>query len=324
MAEKIKWGIIGLGKIAHTFAEDLLRSPATELTAVASRSAKKAESFAAKYGAPHHFSSYEQFIESAEVDVVYIATPHAFHVALSRECLLKGKAVLCEKPMGMNAKEVRSITELAKEKKLFLMEGIWTRFMPSFIKMQALLAEGVLGKIKHLEADFGFAAKYNEQGRLFNKKLGGGSLLDIGIYPLFLSLHVLGKPSKIKAEAEICATGVDSSCRMELYYEKGATAKLYSSFMKTTPTEAIIFGENGNLKLHTRFHHSPKLTLNLNNGEATIFELPYLGNGYVHEISEVNKCLRNGVTQSELLPLKFSLQLTELLDSVREKIGLVY
>lgn len=324
MTAKIKWGIIGLGKIAHTFAEDLLRAPQTELAAVASRSAAKAQKFAAAFQVPAHFSSYQKFIENAAVDVVYIATPHPFHVALSQSCLQSGKAVLCEKPLAMNAAELEQLIKTANTSQKFLMEGLWTRFMPTYTKAMALIADGVLGEINHLEADFGFQAKYSTTGRLFNKQLGGGSLLDIGIYPLFLSLSVLGWPDNIKAQASFSATGVDEACTIHLEYAGGATAQLFSTFKENTPTQATIRGEKGSLKLHPRFHQSQQVSLYLNGRAPQHFELPYRGNGYIAEIEEVNFCLRKGLNESPKLPNRFSLELCQLLDAVRKEIDLIY
>lgn len=324
MTTKIKWGIIGLGKIAHTFAQDLLRAPHTELAAVASRSAEKARKFATDFQVPAHYASYQNFIENAEVDVVYIATPHPFHVALSQSCLQNGKAVLCEKPLAMNAAQLEQLINTAETSRKFLMEGLWTRFMPSFQKAVALIANGVLGEINHLEADFGFQAKYSTTGRLFNKQLGGGSLLDIGIYPLFLSLSVLGQPKSIKAQADFSPTGVDESCTIHLEYPRGASAHLHSTFAKHTPTQATIVGEKGHLIVQPRFHQSQHLSLHINGREVQHFELPYRGNGYIAEIEEVNSCLRKGLSESPKLPHSFSLKLCQLLDAVRNEINLIY
>lgn len=323
MSTIIKWGIIGLGKIAHKFAHDLLLSEGAALKAVASRSHEKAEAFAQKYAAQRYYGSYQELADDPAIDVVYIATPHPLHIENTRMCLESGKAVLCEKPMGMNAGELSEMVKLARRKKLFLMEGIWTRFMPSTLKLLELLESGVIGKVKHIRADFGFVAPFDPDERLFSKQLGGGSLLDIGIYPVFLAQLLLGQPRQIKAAARMASTGVDSHCSMIFSYGDQALASLESTFENNTPTEALIYGEKGSIKMHHRFHQSEQLTLEVN-GNQESFDLPYHGNGYTHEIEEVQNCLKLGQCESDSLPLNFSLQLAELLDQVKVEIQLNY
>jgi len=323
MHKKIHWGIIGLGNIAHKFAADLQRSGNVILQGVASRNLEKATEFAQKYNAISAYDSYEELAKDPNIEVVYIATPHTFHFENTMLCLQNGKAVLCEKPMGINAEQVRMMIEEAKSRKLFLMEAIWTRFMPSIEKVMELLDQKTIGDIVQIRADFGFRSEFNPESRLFNKKLGGGSLLDIGIYPIFLSLLVLGIPTDIKAMANMKPTEVDSFCAMLFNYENNAKAVLESTLEANTPTEAYIHGTKGALKLHRRFHQATTITL-FKDDKETIFELPYTGNGYLHEIEEVNACLRNGQTESLKLPLEFSQQLITIIDRVKAQIGLTY
>ncbi|WP_160130887.1 Gfo/Idh/MocA family protein [Kordia antarctica] len=323
MPKKIHWGIIGLGKIANKFAADLQLADNTLLQGVASRSLEKATAFAGKYNSISAYDSYEKLANDPKIDVIYIATPHTFHFENTMLCLRNGKAVLCEKPMGINSTEVKAMIEEAKSRKLFLMEAIWTRFMPAIEKMISLLHEKTIGDIIQVRADFGFKAELNLESRLFNKNLGGGSLLDIGIYPIFLSLLVLGIPSDIKAMARMTETDVDSFCALLFDYESNAKAVLESTFEVNTPTEAFIHGTKGTIKLHRRFHQSNTITLFKDDSE-TVFELPYVGNGYFHEIEEVNNCLRNRVNESSKLPLDLSLNLATLLTKVQTKIGLQY
>uniref|UniRef100_UPI0040498FBD Gfo/Idh/MocA family protein n=1 Tax=Flavobacterium sp. TaxID=239 RepID=UPI0040498FBD len=258
MNNKIKWGIIGLGKIANKFAADLQLSDNAVLFAVASRNAEKAENFSQKYNATKFYDSYEALAEDSEIDVIYIATPNTFHFQNTMMCLQNGKGVLCEKPMGINATEVATMMYEAKSRNLFLMEGIWTRFMPATNKLLEILANKTIGEILFIRADFGFKADPNPDGRLYNKKLGGGSLIDIGIYPLYLSLLTLGIPVDIKAMARIIETGVDSYCAILLDYENGAKASFESTFEANTPTEAYIYGTKGAIKLHSRFSSCPE------------------------------------------------------------------
>lgn len=323
MKRKIKWGIIGLGKIANTFAHDILLSENARLCAVASRSPEKAQKFAAKYNVEKHYGSYYELAKDPDIDVIYIATPHSYHYENTLLCLENGKSVLCEKPMGMNAQQVEMMIKTAMENKLFLMEGIWTRFMPATEKLLELLNKKVIGEIKEVRADFGFQTQFNPDSRLYNKSLGGGSLLDIGIYPIYLSLITLGIPTGITATAEMTKTMVDASCSIDLTYKNSARAYLESSILKDTKTEALIRGEKGYIKLHTRFHQSQMLSLTID-GICTDYKLPYPGNGYLNEIKEVNSCLLQGKNQSPKLPLKLSLELITIIDNVRRKIGLKY
>lgn len=323
MRKKVNWGIIGLGKIAHKFASDLQRSETSQLYGVASRDLKKAKEFSKKHNAIKHYGSYETLAEDPEIDIIYVATPHVFHFENTMMCLKKSKAVLCEKPMGMNAEEVKHMIEEAKSRNLFLMEGLWTRFIPATEKVIELLEKNVIGELLSMRADFGFKGDYNPESRVYNKKLGGGSLLDIGIYPIYLSLLTLGIPSDIRAMARLTETGVDSFCALSFSYENGAKANLESTIEADTPTEAHIHGSSGSITLHRRFHHTEKLTCS-HNGVETLLDIKYKGNGYIHEIEEVNTCLLNRATESSKLPLKTTLDLSILIDRVKEKIGLDY
>ncbi|HKL03163.1 MAG TPA: Gfo/Idh/MocA family oxidoreductase, partial [Cryomorphaceae bacterium] len=260
MPDKIKWGIIGLGKIAHKFATDLMFSENAALQGVASRNAQKAKDFATKYQSKPHYGDYELLAKSPDVEVIYIATPHSFHRELTTMCLENSKAVLCEKPLGMNRDEVEAVIALAKSKKLFLMEGLWTRFIPATEKVMELIETDAIGDVLYIHADFGFKSDFNPETRHFNKALGGGSLLDIGIYPIFLSLVTLGYPKAIKAMARMTKTNVDASCSVLFDYNNGTKAMLHSSFEANTPTEAHIHGTKGSIKMHKQFHHTEKIT----------------------------------------------------------------
>jgi len=239
-------------------------------------------------------------------------------------CLKNGKSVLCEKPLGMDSNEVEIMLKEAKSRNLFLMEGIWTRFIPATEKLIEILYSNVIGDVNSIRADFGFRAEYNPDSRVFNKKLGGGSLLDIGIYPIYLSLLVLGYPLEISAMARFAETGVDSFCAMLFNYQNSAKAILESTTEADTPIEAYIYGSKGHIKLHRRFHHSEKISLYLNGKPKQVFELNYTGEGYYHEIEEVNNCLVNGEIESGKLPLSTSLKLINIIDLVKQKIGLSY
>lgn len=321
---KIKWGIIGLGKIAHKFASDLQLSEKAVLYGVASRDISKAKTFAKDYNSIYSYGSYQGLAKDPEIDIVYIATPHVFHFENTMMCLRNGKAVLCEKPMGMSPNEVRMMVEEARSRKLFLMEGLWTRFIPATDKLMELLNAEVIGDLVSMCADFGFKGDGNLESRLYDKRLGGGSLLDIGIYPIYMSMLTLGLPQDITARAHMTEAGVDSFCSMQFHYENGAIAELESSIESLTPTEAIINGTKGNIKLHTRFHHTKKISISHRGEEDEVFNIPHQGHGYLYEIQEANRCLKNQKIESSKLPLNTSLDLSLLMDRVKEKIGLKY
>lgn len=324
MPKTINWGIIGPGRIAHKFSQDLLMVNGARLYGVASRDAEKARSFAAQYGAEKSYGSYEALVSDPAIDVVYIATPHVFHYPNTMLCLKHGKAVLCEKPFGINANEVEQMIIEASKRKLFLMEAFWTRFIPATEKLLELLSEGVIGKLQFVTADFGFLGDPDPQKRVLNKFLGGGSLLDVGIYPVYLSLLLFGAPVNISAMASFTETGVDGFCSMLFEHSGGQKAILHSSVVAETPTEAIIYGTKGSIKLHSRFHHPQSITISKNDGHTETIEIPYTGNGYFHEISEVVKCIQQGLIQSERLPHAISIDLITTLDRVRREIGLRY
>lgn len=322
MEVKINWGIIGLGNIANTFASDLQLSKNANLYGVASSSLEKARTFSRKHKSITYYDSYEKLAKDPNIDVIYIASPHTFHYEHSMMCLNNGKSVLCEKPLGINIDEVKSLIKEASSNKLFLMEAMWTRFIPATEKLIELLNNKVIGDLIFIRADFGFKADINPMGRIYNLKLGGGSLMDIGIYPIYLSLLTLGLPTEIKAMARMTNTDVDSYCAMLFSYKNSAKAMLESTIEANTPTEAHIYGSNGTIKLHSRFHHTEKISLYQNGNLQEEFELNYKGKGYIYEIEEVNRCLIKNELESSKLPHSVSLDLITLIEKIKTKIGL--
>ncbi len=321
---KVRWGIIGLGKIAHKFAQDLLLAEDAVLAGVASRNLEKAKAFGEQYHAQQAFGSYEELISNPTIEVVYIATPHVMHGELSLKCMEAGKAVLCEKPMSMSVVEAEAMIEASKKHQVFFMEALWTRFMPTVQVLVDLIEEGRIGEIKSLRADFGFQAKYNPSDRVFDKSLGGGSLLDIGIYPIFFAQLLLGSPQRIQAQAVFGETGVDHSCSMLFGYDSGAIAVLDSTLMAHTPIEAWVHGTKGSIKLHRRFHHAEKLSVWEEGNAIEEIATSYVGNGYYHEILEVMDCLREGRIESLRFSHENSLALARSLERVAQEIGLAY
>lgn len=324
MKKTIKWGILGPGKIARKFAQDIQLHPDSEIYAVASRDYERAATFAAEFNVIRKYGSYQELVKNPEVDIIYIATPHVFHFEQAQLCLNAGKNILCEKPFGMNAREVAAISELAGNKGLFAMEGIWTRFIPGTEKVLEIINSGTIGEIQNIKADFGFLGNENTTRRVYDITLGAGSLLDIGIYPVYLSLLLQGIPKTINAMATFASGGADIWCGILFDFENGSKAILESTMLANTEIEAVIYGSLATLIMHHRFHHTKQITINYHNGTQETFNIGYNGNGYYHEIQEVMHCLGNGQTESQKVPLEMSLKLAETLDKIREIIGLKY
>ncbi len=320
--KRIQWGIIGLGSIANKFATDLASVEDSQLVAVASRSQQKADKFAFKYNSKKAYDSYEKLVKDSQVDAVYIATPHRFHKEHTLLCLRHKKAVLCEKPFAMNLQDVTEMVEVAKEHNVLLMEALWTFFLPHFNYVIGIVKSEKFGKLKSLEADFGFFHPYNIEHRLFNKQLGGGSLLDIGIYPIFVALSSLGKPKSIAAAATFFDNGADSSC--SLIFDYGITkAYLKSSLLEETPTEAIFTFEDAVVKLNTRFHESPIVTI-YKDEKQEMLDFNYKTFGYSYEIAHFSQLIREGKKESNIMTFEFSKKLISTMDEVREIISLEY
>ncbi|MCL7754389.1 Gfo/Idh/MocA family oxidoreductase [Polaribacter sp. Z022] len=320
--KNIRWGIIGLGNIAQKFATDLATIKDAELVAVASRSKENADEFAVKFNSKKAYGSYDELAKDAEVDAVYIATPHSFHKEHTILCLKNKKAVLCEKPFAMNLQEVEEMLTVAKENNVLLMEALWTFFLPHYNYVLEVYKNEKLGKLKSLEADFGFYNEYDTSRRLFRKEVGGGSLLDIGIYPIFAALSTLGNPNSIKADATFFENGADSSCDMIFNY-KTAKVTLKSTLIENTATEAIFNFERGTIKINTMFHMPTTVTITENGKEETI-DFNYQTIGYNFETEHFNNLLRNGKKESDVMTFNFSKILIKTLDTVREIIDLKY
>lgn len=326
--QPIRWGILACGGIARKFADDLAFVSNGYLAAVSSRDITRAEEFASHYSKDVKvYGSYEAMLASGEIDVVYIASPHGLHYEHTMLCLDAGLPVLCEKAFAINSGQVSKMIAKAREKNIFLMEALWTRFHPSIVKLKELLASGVIGDILHLEADFGIKLPYNVEARWFNPYLTGGSLMDIGIYPLFISKLVLGNPLELKATGVLTDSGVDMNCSIVTKYASGATATLFSTFAAQTDTTCTIYGSLGKIFMHGRFHETKGITLSVYEGESqvdTVFETERLGWGYSYEADAVQADLRAGKTENALMTHEFSQELMGLLDQIRAEIGLIY
>lgn len=318
------WGIIAPGKIAHQFAQDLAKLDGARLSAVASRSQQRADAFAQQYGATFAYGSYEALMDCPELDAVYIASPHSHHYEHTLLCLNAGLPVLCEKAFAVNSQQAQAMVSLAREKQVFLMEALWTRFLPTTLKALELIQADAIGRVQSIKADFGFKANFDPEGRLFNPKLAGGALLDIGIYPVFLAYLMLGKPATIKALARMSSTGVDEETGMVFQYPDGRMAHLHATLKAHTKTEAFVYGDKGTLHFHTRWHEPTSISLIGEDGRPQNFQFDWPTNGYSYEAQEVMRCLDQGLTESPVWPLRCTLEMMEILDAVRKEIGLAY
>ena len=327
MTQDIRWGILGTGKIAKAFATALQDTPGAKLAAVASRSVDSATKFGAEYNAERFHGSYQALADDPEVDVIYIGTPHPMHHENALMCLNGGKAVLVEKSFTMNRRQAEDIIALAREKKLFVMEAMWTRFMPAVVEAKRIVDSGEIGKPAQVTADFGFTSDAGPEHRLFNPELGGGALLDLGIYPLSMSSFFLGAVTGVKAQAEMAPTGVDMQTAFTLTHEGGGVSSCACSLRARTPTELTISGTKGFVRLSDRFHNTEMITITVVDGaersERTV-TLPRSGNGYTHEAQEVGRCLRAGLIESPVMPHAETLNIMGTLDDIRAQIGLRY
>lgn len=324
MDKVIRWGILGTGKIAKAMAEGLRDTAGAELVAVASRTAESAQQFGAVYGVPRCHGSYQALADDPDVDVIYIATPHPMHYENAIMCLNAGKALLVEKSFTITRWQAEEIVALARAKKLFMMEAMWSRFMPAIVEAKRIVDSGEIGKPACVTADFGFAADAGPEHRLFNPELGGGSLLDLGIYPLSLSAFFLGPVASVQAVGELGATGVDVQASFTLRHESGAVSSCLSSLRAASPCELTISGDKGYVRLNSRFHYTNSITVGLLDGGKTELCIPRSGNGYPHEAAEVVRCLRAGLLESPVMPLDESVALMGILDTMRAQIGVRY
>ncbi len=322
--QTIRWGILATGAIARQFADGLARVPGAALAAVGSRTREKAEQFGDAFGVPRRHPSYQALATDPEVDVVYVATPHAFHHRDTLMCLAAGKAVLCEKAFALNARQAREMVAEARRRKLFLMEAMWNRFNPVVQRMRLLLDQGAIGEPRMLVADFGLGAPFDARSRLFDPALGGGALLDLGVYPVALASLLFGPPSAMATQAILGATGVDERAGMVLGYGDERLAILHTSLREKTPSEATLFGTGGAIRLLGPIFRPTALTLSRPGWEEERFEPLMEGNGYDLEAEEVMRCLRAGEMESPAMTLDESLSIMETMDALRAAWGMRY
>ncbi|NCN87150.1 Gfo/Idh/MocA family oxidoreductase [archaeon] len=318
------WGFVGCSTILPSFIEGLKTLSNANCYAVASRNLNRAKEFSDKYKISKHYGSYEELVKDKEVDIVYISTTNDLHKENVLLCLNAGKHVLCEKPLTLSYDDTKELVDLAREKNLFFMEGLWTMFLPTFVKLRELIEQKIIGEVKMIRADFGFTNDWGIERRLLNKQLGGGTLMDNGIYPISLPLFIFGiQPDTIQTFCKIGETGVDEYSCYLLSYNSGEVATLSSSIRLSTPQDAIIIGTKGYIVLPD-FWHGNKLILYLDNKEKETFNLIYESTGYNYEAKEVMDCIESGKKESEIMNLNKTLEIAKLMNNIREKLNIKF
>lgn len=322
--KKYNWGILGCGKIAHPFAEGLKALPQAELLAVASSSAVRSNIFGEKYKVARRYHGYESLVKDPDVDIIYVATTHNFHFEHTMLALENGKAVICEKPLAINARQAREMIDFARNKRVFLMEAFWTRFLPSTLEILKWIREGRIGEVRLFKADFGYYMPFDPGHRSYNPELAGGALLDVGVYPLNFAFDLFGDyPESWVSLPSISSTGIDQQSAYVLKYSNGSMAVLNAAVNVETKHDAWIYGTEGSIYI-TEFFHAKSAIIELNNGQREEIPLPVESTGYNYEAAEVMRCLDMGLIESPVMSLDESLRILELMDRFREDWGMRY
>lgn len=321
----MRWGIIGPGNIAKEFAEDLkyVEGTTCEISVVLGHEIEQAKEFAEKFGGVAATDIND--IVKNKPDAVYIATPHPLHFNQALACLENKIPVLCEKPLAINEKQVSGLIAASKKNKTFLLEGMWTRFLPSFQFLFNIIQSGTIGKIVHIHADMSFIAQKDKNNRFFNPELGGGSLLDVGIYPIYLSYFLLGNPNAICACGKINESHIDETCGIMLKYNNGNYAMLESSIITQTEGSAWIYGTDGTIRIKKPWTERPEKIEVIINNESSFKHIPvWQGRGFQYEVEEVIRCLKEGKTESETVPHNASINVVKIMDEVRSQLKIEY
>lgn len=320
----IRWGILGPGKIACSFAAGLREAKGAKLVAIGSRDLNRARDFAREYGATSAYGSYEELAADANVDAVYIGTPHSHHEAHSVLCLQAGKHVLCEKPLALSASQVERMIAAARENSVVLMEGMWTRFLPALNFVREQIAAGAIGEVRMIGADFGFRTDVDPESRLFNPDLGGGALLDLGVYPVSLAHMLCGAPVDIHSTANIGSTGVDEESAILLRHAGGQIAVLTCALRLNTAREANIYGTQGRITIGFPWWSATSVRLHKENCEEQLHEFSNRGLGYTYEAEAFMNIIRSEQMESKIIPLDESLAIMRTMDTIRAQWGLIY
>jgi predicted dehydrogenase len=317
----IRWGIVGPGRIAEKVAGDFGFVDAATPVAVASRSAGRAEEFARRHGLARAYGSYAEILADPEVDVLYVATPHAQHHALALAALRAGKALLVEKSFTATTAGAAEVVDLARESGIFVMEAMWTRFQPAVVTLRELVAGGAIGEVRSVQADLGVARDYEPTDRLFDLALGGGALLDLGVYVVSFAQMLLGTPERVVAAGSLFPSGVDAEASLLLDHGDGRTATLTTSLRQALPGQARVFGTAGWIDVIPRFHHPHTIVLHRAGAEPETITHRPLGGGYAHELIEVTACLRAGRAESAAMPLADTLAVQSVLGEAADQLG---
>jgi predicted dehydrogenase len=328
----VRWGVLATGKIATAFVKNLDLLDECEVAAVGARRRESAEAFAREHGVGTAYGDYRSVVEDPAVDVVYVATPHSLHREHVELALEAGKPVLCEKAFTLDAREAEQLVALAREKDLFLMEAMWMRCNPLVRRLQQLVASGRLGEVRQVRADIGFVVDKPPTDRLLDPVLGGGALLDMGVYPLTFAQLFLGSPSSVAAAAALSEGGVDLNLALSLGYDSGAVAALTATMTAWSPRTASIATDRGRIDLPPAFHHPTTATWTPSGTDPDLgrpaepeqLHEELIGTGLANEALEVVRCLRNGETESPLMPLDDTVAMMRLLDDIRDRIGVRY
>ena len=319
----IKWGIIAPGSIANAFAKEVKNTKGGILEAVYGRDENKVKAFAEKYNLEKYYSNIDEFLKDENIDAVYIATPHNYHMEYAKKCIEAKKHILCEKPFSYNYETSKAALDMAKENNIFIMEALWTLFLPVINKAKTWIEEGRIGKIKLITANFGFISEEDINSRLYNPNLAGGALLDVGIYPILFSNYIMDNiPSEINATAKFTRTNVDETDVINLKYEEGALASLTCSICSDTDNTAVIYGEKGKIVIPT-FWMAKEAFLHIEDKVEKYID-EYKESGYKYEIEEANNCIINKELESNIASHKVTLELVKIMDEIRGKIGLRY
>lgn len=314
----IRWGILGTGWIAGKFTEDLLLLPGHSVAAVGSRSLASAERFAARHGIARAYGSYAELAADESLDVVYVATPHPIHHGAARLCLEAGRHVLVEKPFTTSVADGEDLVALARERGLFAMEGMWTRFNPLIVRLRELVRDGAIGHVKAVYADFSFAVEFDAEHRLWSPDLAGGALLDVGVYPLSFAWMLLGPPKTVQATASAAPTGVDANTGMLLGYDSGAVALLHCGLQAESPQTATVVGTSGRIEVAAPFYRPDTMTVHRDGQEPETLTVRPPGHGFTYQAEEVARRLRAGEPESPGMPLEETLAILGTLEHIAE------
>jgi predicted dehydrogenase len=318
---EIRWGVVGPGRIAENLVKDFAVVDGARVGAVASRSLDRAQAFASRHGIERAYGSYTEILADPDVDVLYIATPHPQHHAVALAAIRAGKALLVEKTFTATTAGAQEVVDLARESGVFVMEAMWTRFQPAIVAMRDLIADGAIGEVRSVQADLGVAKEYDPTDRMFDLALGGGALLDVGVYVVSFAQMLLGTPSRVVAAGSLFHSGADAEASLLLDYGDGRTATLMTSLRNALPGQARVFGTTGWIDVLPRFHHPTTIVLHRAGAEPETITRRPIGAGYAHELIEVDECLRAGRTESAVMPLADTLAVQSLLGEAAEQLG---